>query len=375
MTPPRLIAFYLPQYHPIPENDRWWGEGFTEWTNVERSTPRFPGHHQPHKPGELGRYDLRDPAVRERQAELARAHGIHGFCYYHYWFGGKLLLERPLEEVSRSGRPDLPFCLCWANENWTRAWDGRDREILMRQEYSPADHRAHFEWLCEKFADPRYITVDGRPLFLVYRIEKIPDCAAVISEWRRMALDRGFPGIYLCGVRNMQYPYTWEETAALGIDALVDFQPNPADVRASHRAGIGGVTRRIAEAATRALLPSRRGVFVYDYRTVVDWMIRRPPLQGNVHPCVFPSWDNSPRRRTNVTVIQNDDPSLYGRWLSHAIGAAMLKPRDERLVFVNAWNEWGEGCHLEPDMRFGRRFLEETRSSVERVEGARQGEP
>lgn len=364
MSDVRLIAFYLPQFHPIPENDRWWGEGFTEWTNVRRSLPRFPGHYQPHVPSELGYYDLRDPAVRETQASLAGEYGINAFCYYHYWFNGKLLLERPFDEVFRSGRPDFPFCLCWANENWTRAWDGQEKEILISQDYGAYDHRQHFQWLAERFADPRYLRVNGRPLFLIYRAEQIPNLRRVIHEWRTLAVKNGFPGLYLCAVRNMQYPFTWHQTKELGIDALVDFQPNPRDIREAHRVHprqrVGTLTRGLR----RILVPSMRGVFCYDYGAIVSYMRQTPPMEGIVHPCVFPSWDNSPRRKTNVTVIQNDDPSLYGAWLSHAIERAGGAPDGERLVFINAWNEWGEGCHLEPDQRVGRGFLEETRRIV-----------
>lgn len=360
MSDVRLIAFYLPQYHPIPENDRWWGEGFTEWTNVRRSTPRFRGHYQPHIPSELGYYDLRDPAVREAQASLAREHGIHAFCYYHYWFNGKLLLERPLDDVFRSGRPDFPFCLCWANENWTRAWDGQEREILIAQDYSSYDHRQHFSWLSQRFADPRYVTIDGKPLFLIYRTEQIPTIGSVISQWRELALEAGFPGLYICAVRNMQYPFTWRQTKDLGIDALVDFQPNPREIRNAHRSRLRYRIGTIVRAIQRLLFPSMRRVYRYDYGAIVSYLRDLPPLEGTIHPCVFPAWDNSPRRRNNVTVIQNDDPALYGEWLSHAIGRAARNPEGERLVFINAWNEWGEGCHLEPDQRVGRGFLEET---------------
>ncbi|GAB4304691.1 MAG: hypothetical protein Fur0034_21740 [Desulfuromonadia bacterium] len=364
MSDVRLIAFYLPQFHPIPENDRWWGEGFTEWTNVRRSTPRFPGHYQPHIPSELGYYDLRDPAVREAQASLAQSHGIHAFCYYHYWFNGKLLLERPLDDVLRSGRPDFPFCLCWANENWTRAWDGQEREILMDQDYSSYDHLEHFRWLARRFADPRYVTIEGKPLFLIYRAEQIPTIGSVIQTWRNLALEAGFAGLYICAVRNMQYPFTWQETKEFGIDALVDFQPNPREIRNAHRFRLRYRIGTIWRAIQRLLFPSMRGVYRYDYGAIVSYLRDLPPLEGTIHPCVFPTWDNSPRRRTNVTVIQNDDPALYGAWLSHAVSGAARNPEGERIVFINAWNEWGEGCHLEPDQRVGRGFLEETKRIV-----------
>src|SRR5215475_4957626 len=181
---PRLVAFYLPQYHPIPENDEWWGTGFTEWTNVVSAKPVFAGHYQPHLPADLGFYDLRLPEVRQAQADLARNHGIHGFCYYHYWFQGRRLLRRPFDEVLRSGQPDFPFCLCWANENWTRVWDGSDKKLLIEQTYSADDDLAHIRWLAPAFRDPRHIRVEGKPLFLVYRARKLPDPLRTTSLWR-----------------------------------------------------------------------------------------------------------------------------------------------------------------------------------------------
>ena len=214
----RSIAFYLPQFHPIPENDEWWGEGFTEWTNVRRARPLFPGHHQPELPGPLGFYDLRDSNVRDAQADLARSHGIDAFCYYHYWFGGRRLLERPFDEVLASGRPDLPFCLCWANEPWTRAWDGSDRKVLVHQDYSEDDDRRHISWLIEAFKDERYVRVDGKPLFLVYRADAMPDPAGTTRLWRDMADRAGLPGLFLCRVESR---HEGGDPAAVGFDASV----------------------------------------------------------------------------------------------------------------------------------------------------------
>ncbi len=195
-APARLLAFYLPQFHPIPENDEWWGRGFTEWTNVTRARPLFPGHYQPQLPADLGFYDLRLPESRLAQAELARAHGIGAFCYYHYWFNGRRILQRPFDEMLSSGQPDFPFCLCWANENWTRAWDGMEREVLLGQRYSAEDDLDHIRWLCNAFADPRYLRINGRPLFLVYRIEDLPDPAATAERWRAEARALGIGELY-----------------------------------------------------------------------------------------------------------------------------------------------------------------------------------
>ncbi|HEX5272668.1 MAG TPA: glycoside hydrolase family 99-like domain-containing protein, partial [Gemmataceae bacterium] len=224
MSVPRLVAFYLPQYHPIPENDAWWGPGFTEWRNVVRARPLFPGHYQPHLPADLGFYDLRVPEARAAQADLARAHGIHGFCYYHYWFGGRRLLERPFAEVLATGRPDFPFCLCWANENWTRAWDGQTRHMLVGQTYSEEDDVNHLRWLATAFRDPRYIRVEGKPLFLVYRALRIPSPLSTTTRWREEARKLGVGELYLCRVES--FPDERGDPAALGFDAAVEFQPD-----------------------------------------------------------------------------------------------------------------------------------------------------
>jgi len=357
----RTIAFYLPQFHPIPENDRWWGEGFTEWTNVRKAEPRFAGHYQPHEPGELGYYDLRDTAVRRTQADLAREHGIHGFCYYHYWFNGTMLLEQPFNEVLALGEPDFPFCLCWANENWTRAWDGLEREVLMAQDYASYDHMAHFAWLVRAFADARYIRIGGRPLLLIYRAEQIPQLQQVLADWRGAARAHGFPGLYLCAVKNMQFSLSAVAVRQMGLDALVDFQPNPRDVATSGGSGVAALAGKLRRCWQRLLQPSLRGVHRYSYAGIVSAALQKAPTGERTFPCVFPSWDNSARRSTNVTVIQNDDAELYGNWLADAVQRVAALPAEERLVFINAWNEWAEGCHLEPDQRHGRSFLEATR--------------
>src|SRR5450755_1537677 len=223
----RAIAFYLPQFHPVPENDEWWGAGFTEWRNVAKALPLFPGHHQPHVPADLGFYDLRVPEVREQQASLARQHGIHGFCYYHYWFNGRRILERPFNEVLASGKPDFPFCLCWANENWTRVWDGGEQNVLLQQHYSAQDDLAHIQALIPALADPRYIRINGRPLLLVYRTELLPEPARTAEIWRAEALRGGVGDLYLARVENF---VSSVDPASIGFDAAVEFAPLGAQV-------------------------------------------------------------------------------------------------------------------------------------------------
>ncbi|CAA9372132.1 MAG: Glycosyltransferase [uncultured Gemmatimonadetes bacterium] len=362
----RALCFYLPQYHPIPENDEWWGPGFTEWTNVAQARPRFRGHYQPHIPADLGFYDLRLEETRIAQAELAKEYGVGGFCYYHYWFEGRQLLERPFDEVLASGKPDFPFCLCWANGHWTRRWDGMDSEVLMRQDYTFYDAAEHMEWLVRAFRDRRYVRVGGRPLFLVYQPEALVNRAALIRTWRETAARLGEPELFLCAVKSPGDRTTYAEALADGFDAMTEFAPTG---RMAAVEGRLGALRTFARRAARRLkvellAPVRARLHVFSYRELAEESMRRVPEGERVFPCVMPSWDNTARRRTGATIIQNDDAGLYGRWLEHACRRVAGNPADERIVFINAWNEWAEGCHLEPDLRNGRRFLEATRDAL-----------
>jgi hypothetical protein len=341
---PRLIAFYLPQFHPIPENDEWWGKGFTEWTNVVGARPLFPGHHQPHLPGDLGFYDLRLPEVRQAQAELAREYGIHGFCYYHYWFNGKRLLQRPFEAVLNSGEPDLPFCLCWANENWTRRWDGRDKEVLIGQRYCDDDDREHIRWLARAFRDARYIRVGGKPLFLVYRASALPNPAKTAAVWREEARALGVGELYLCRVES--FADDRDDPRKIGFDAGAEFQPD----------------------ALNLTFPVFQGTNkVYDYPATVDRMLERCTPGYPRFPCVMPSWDNSARRKWGAVIFRDSNPALYEQWLTSVLQRERHTGADEPIVFVNAWNEWAEGNHLEPCQRWGRAYLEATRNALHRT--------
>jgi hypothetical protein len=363
----KAIAFYLPQYHPIKENNKWWGKGFTEWTNVSQARPRFEGHHQPHVPADLGFYDLRLDETREAQANLAKEYGIYGFCYYHYWFNGRLLLDRPFSEVMSSGKPDFPFCLCWANENWTRAWDGLDRQVLIKQDYTKEDAYDHIQWFINAFRDDRYIKIDGRPLLLIYRIDHIPDIKDMVMSWRGAVREAGFPGLYLCAVKNGFVETEDNDIIALGFDAIVDFQPNRQDFPPPQgfKAWLYRLARRVLpDGLYQNLKLSVRANNIVNYHAMVERIMRKKwPSSYRKFPCVFPSWDNSARRKS-ATIIQNDDPAIYGKWLKHAIKEVGSYPESERIVFINAWNEWAEGCHLEPDRRHGHAFLEQTRNAI-----------
>jgi lipopolysaccharide biosynthesis protein len=354
----------LPQFHPIPENDAWWGKGFTEWVNVAKADPLFPGHYQPHIPGELGFYDLRLEDTRIAQAELAMEYGISGFCYYHYWFGGRRILERPFEEVRRSGRPSLPFCLCWANENWTRRWDGEEKDILMKQEYSSADDREHIRSLFPVFEDPRYIRVTGKPLFLVYRTEWLPDPRTTTEIWREEAARAGIGELYLLRVESLNS--SGLDPVALGFDGAVEFAPDW-----QRR---GRIIRGRAS-ALRALL-DRGGLTMHTYRVqqenyistyddLIAEMLAKPVPPYRWFRGVTPSWDNTARRRSGANIFIGSEPGKYQGWLERALAYTQGRFESaERLVFLNAWNEWGEGCHLEPDIRFGRQYLEATRQAL-----------
>ena len=356
-TKVQLVTFYLPQFHPIPENDEWWGKGFTEWTNVARAVPRFRGHYQPHLPADLGFYDLRLAEARQAQASLAEGYGVSGFCYYHYWFRGRRLLERPFDEVLLSGEPDFPFCLCWANENWTRRWDGQEREVLLAQHYGPADDIHHIRSLASAFVDPRYIRLDGKPLFLVYRPGLLPDPAATAGRWREEYFRLTGEELFLCRVTRV--PEEMGEPAASGFDAAVEFHPFRPLL--GHPLPDGLIGRAAGRLRRLLSLPGRYGgQTVYDYRKYVERALAaEPPKHSNI-PCVFPSWDNSARLK-EAGVFINSTPALYERWLAAAIQQAQAHPvGGKALVFINAWNEWAEGAHLEPCQRWGRAYLEAT---------------
>lgn len=358
---PKLLAFVLPQFHPVPENDLWWGNGFTEWRNVAQAQPLFTGHYQPHCPADLGYYDLRLPVIRQQQADLAYQYGIDGFCYYHYWFTGKQLLERPVAEILSSGRPDFPFCLCWANENWTRRWDGQDQEVLIAQQYSPADDLAHIQVLLPYLHDPRYIRIENKPLFLVYRSTALPDPRATTTLWRQQAHASGLEGLYLVKVES--FPTERQRHPARdGFDAALDFQPDwgslPPQGQPSHR---WKLLNKFGTASPHPFRTNR----VFSYPEVVSAMLARSPVNYPRIPCVVPSWDNTARRRNGgATIFHGSTPEAYRRWLRVVLtDRPTLNRLPEPIVFINAWNEWAEGNHLEPDLRWNHGYLEATRQA------------
>jgi len=370
----RVISFYLPQFHSTPYNDEWWGKGFTEWTNVVKAVPHFPGHYQPHIPTDLGYYDLRSPEVRELQAALARAYGIYGFCYYHYWFSGRQLLDEPLNGVLASGKPDFPFCICWANENWTRAWDGLSRKILMEQRYSAEDDLAHIRQLIPMLRDSRYIRIEGKPLVLIYRVELLPDCRRTAEIWRDEAKRAGLLGLFLV---NVQGPHVRLGTSPqnIGFDAAIRFQPNIRELSPPNK--IVGLLCVLKWMVANGWRPGARGLsgnvwkrarmenrFVSHERVYKHWKASQEKAYRHFH-CVTPMWDNTARRGETAWIIRDSSPEIYEAWLREAIEQTAPDCEGFKWVFVNAWNEWGEGCHLEPCQKWGKAYLEATSRAIE----------
>ncbi|MEG1616793.1 MAG: glycoside hydrolase family 99-like domain-containing protein [Bacteroidales bacterium] len=354
----RPIAINLPQYHPIPENDEWWGKGFTEWTNVSKAAPRFPFHYQPHLPADLGFYDLRLKEARDAQAELAKQYGIYGFCYYHYWFNGKQLLEKPVKEILKDKTQDFPFMLCWANENWTRTWDGGDRQILMKQDYNSQDDLEHIRYLISIFKDPRYIRVDGKPVFCVYRSDLFPDMRKTLAIWRKEARDAGLE-LYLCRFETAE---TQEESyLKVGFDAAIEFQPHGTFkyiYRKFNNKFFVKLIRKLSLMFFSYELP-----IVIPYKKIIEENMNQSFPNYKRYPCVMPSWDNSARRRRRFLAFYNSTPDYYYMWLKNILNRFKPYSKEENFLFINAWNEWGEGNHLEPDQKWKRGYLEMTRKA------------
>ncbi len=326
------------------------GAGLHGVDERRKAAPRFDGHLQPHLQADLGFYDLRVPELREEQAKLARDAGIEGFCYWHYWFNGKRLLDLPLDEMLRTGRPDFPFCLAWANENWTRRWDGHDQEVLQAQTYGgEADDRAHFQYLLRAFRDPRHIRVEGKPLFLVYRPAGLPDAARTTALWKRLAAEAGLPGLFLMAIRTGFDRHTAEQQSE-GFDAVLRFQP--------------GFSAAMIQGADHRFLPDLVVLRYADAARAMERESADVERDERLYATVVPGWDNTPRRRTNAVVLHGRTPEAYLSWLRKEIDRVQNRDHDHRLVFLNAWNEWAEGNHLEPDQESGHAYLEATRRAV-----------
>ena len=342
---PRLIAFFLTQFHPIPENDAWWGKGFTEWINVAKAKPLFEGHYQPHLPTDFGFYDLRVRATRHDQIRMAKQFGIDGFCYHYYWFSGKRLLEQPLDDMLSDPESDMPFCLCWANENWTRRWDAAEREVLIAQKYLPDDDLDFIKSLVPFFTDRRYIRIDGAPFLIVYRPQHLPDAKKTIAKWREYCRSIGIGDIHLCAALT----FGNEDYLQFGFDSGVEFPPHNT------------ANKNIVNVAYQMSFYEPFRGNVIQYQAIAQSFMDRKYKNTNVFKTVFPSWDNTPRTGGRAIIVLNSSPDNYEYWLSQSIKRTTRHfPNQERMVFINAWNEWAEGCHLEPDRRYQRQFLEAT---------------
>lgn len=359
MSSPRLIAFYLPQYHPIPENDEWWGKGFTEWTNVVKARPLFKGHYQPHLPADLGFYDLRVPEVRQAQADMAREYGIYGFCYYHYWFNGKQLLERPFQEVLESGKPDFPFCLCWANESWKGKWHGLSKgESLIEQIYSGIqDYTDHFYKLLPAFRDPRAIRIGGKPIFLIYSPTQIPFTIQFINLWRNLAHENGLQGLYFIGI-DLTGKWDFKKDGFDG-SLINDLTLNIQSIKNIKRGIIFQLIKKITKKDFYHYFKKIRGrPEVFSYKEFIQAGSETLNLDINQYASIVPNWDNTPRTIVNGTVLKDSTPDLFQQYLEDTINKTKDHDPDNRIIFIKSWNEWAEGNYLEPDQRFGRGFLE-----------------
>lgn len=358
------IAFYLPQYHPFPENDEWWGKGFTEWNNVVKAKPRFKGHYQPHLPADLGFYDLRLEESRLFQEKLAKDYGIFGFCYYHYWFTGKRLLNEPLDRKLENPNEDLPFMLCWANENWTKVWDGGENEILIKQEYSDIDDIKHFNHLLKYINDNRYIRVDDKPVILIYRPKLFPNINRTLKLWRDEALKNGLKGLHLGYVQSWG---VYDDPGSMGFDFGVEFHPfSKSKVSLSIVKGTSQFLIKVKNKFNylySKVLMKRDPDIITDY---FDYALKQMASSYNekISPCITPMWDNTARRKHGAFILKNSNPVLYRKWLKHIIDKFPWDRSKEKFLFINAWNEWAEGNHLEPCQKWGRAYLEATKDCL-----------
>jgi lipopolysaccharide biosynthesis protein len=355
------VAIYLPQFHPIPENNLWWGKGFTEWTNVTKAKPLFKGHYQPHLPADLGFYDLRLEESRLAQEELAKKFGIGAFCYYHYWFNGKKLLDEPLRRKLVNVNETLPFMICWANENWTRVWDGSINEVLMEQNYSEEDDINHIMYLMEYLKDSRYLKFNGKHVVAIYKSELIPNAKRTIEIWRECAKREGID-LLIC--RMDAHGKIGEQFLSKGFDRSIDFQPFGYYFESFKKEkNKNNLFNRIQNKFYRIIMNKQRfETFislksgVYDYEEYVNFYLNQPKLPDSCFPSLTPSWDNTARRRKNFLVLKNSTPEVFYKWLKHILKGI---ESEETLIFINAWNEWAEGNHLEPCQKWGTQYLEE----------------
>lgn len=362
---------YFPQFHVIPENEEWWGEGFTDWDHVRSAQPQFPGHYQPRIPLGERYYDQSQLETVRWQVELAKRHGVYGFCHYHYWFDGAQLLEAPTELVLANQELDLPFCLSWANETWSRRWEGRDHQVLIRQTHPPRREswRRHYEYLVRAWSDPRAIKVNGRPVFVIYRPHRIRAIEQMLDYWRELALKDGLPGLYFIYQKQYELP---NSDCLSAFDAQFEFQPFAAvnspgfADNTALRSSLYRLVRWLPERHQDWLRGLRtrlgRGLTVYDYDAVWRYITEsRPSSSLTTFPGAFADWDNTARYKSRAVLFRGASPEAFAKWLDTLVASMPERGLPEDLIFLNAWNEWSEGAYLEPDTRYGLRYLEALR--------------
>jgi len=345
----RTVAFYLPQYHPIPENDEWWGKGFTEWSNVKPAKPLFPSHYQPHEPSEFGHYIIEDSSILRRQVQLAKSYGVDAFCFYFYWFNGKTLLEKPIELFLSDKTIDHGFCLCWANENWTRRWDGKETDVLLAQTYSHEDDLKFISHISKYLLDPRYLRLDGRPVLVIYRPSLLPDPPATTRIWRNWCIENGIGDLHLIYTQSFEC----DHPTVYGCDAGVEFAPNIPN-------GYQGITPQLVTDNIPDLHPEFTGK-IFDWTGYIERSNHLPHPGYPIYRCINPGWDNTARKKLNSTIFINSSPRNFQHWALNALEDTVFAQGNNGLLFINAWNEWAEGAHLEPDQRYGYGYLEALR--------------
>jgi hypothetical protein len=353
----RVIAFYLPQYHPFPENDEWWGKGFTEWTNVGKAKPLFRGHYQPRVPADLGYYDLRMPEIREAQAQMAREAGIEGFMYWHYWFGkGKRLMANIFDEVLTTGKPDFPFCLGWANHSWTtHTWNNKTQwqkdGMLIEQQYpGEKDYIEHFYTVLSAFKDKRYICVEGKPMFLVYEPLKVPEMSKFIQLWKKLAVENGLSGLHFVGLSGGWLKYN-QEILELGFDAIATGNQWLAQSKTQ------GKYLHLLLHKIRSKLPIV-SLDKYKYKNIIKHLFTEYDKLEYAYPSIIPQWDRSPRGGRRAVIYTGATPELFKKHLMEALAIVSTKPEEKRILFLRSWNEWAEGNYVEPDIKFGHGYLD-----------------
>lgn len=356
----RVIAYYLPQYHPTPNNDQWWGKGFTEWTNVAKAKPLFKGHYQPKIPADLGFYDLRMPEIREAQADLARDAGIEGFCYYHYWFGeGRQELDLPFKEVVKTGKPDFPFCLCWANHSWyAKTWHHdnsvKDKKLLVEQQYlGKEDNRNHFYSLLSAFKDKRYLTIEGRLIFLIYAPFDIPNVKDFIKEWNELAIENGLKGFYFIAY-SLDVEEEYETFINMGFNGV---NSNNQTLFFKKENRIKNITKRIG--AKYFNMPNRT-----HYSFAMQYFVGQKEKELNIFPTIIPNWDHTPRSGSYGYLFINSTPELFLKHVQQVIATVSNKPDESKICFLRSWNEWGEGNYVEPDLKYGHGYLDSLKEII-----------